>query len=211
MWKPQFPVHVWPSGLGVPRPHSHRGSNTLCGEDMDKERPRDFWCLCEDAQSTKPVWASDSVKVKQWDWITSAIVSFQSFQFLGYLAHMLLQEHGTPSSGNPVLDWESSEDSTYHVEFVDTNPECVFAVWMALTHHLWLIWGCDFYAPAYFFFIYKACWYFRIPLDLITGEAFWSSLPGKFFAEAFYFVITKPQPHHSCYNKSFCILLSSRQ
>ena len=52
------------------------------------------------------------------------------------------------------------------------------------------------------------------------SEYLWVSSLGKLFgpvcqgsldsfAEAFYLVITKSQPHHPCYNKSFCIMLSS--
>ena len=47
--------------------------------------------------------------------------------------------------------------------------------------------GCDFYAPAYFFLIYEAYLYFKIPLGLITGELFGPECQGSLdsFAELF--------------------------
>lgn len=39
----------------------------MCGEDVDKERPRDFWSLCEDAQSTKPVYRKHEENPPMWD------------------------------------------------------------------------------------------------------------------------------------------------
>lgn len=44
-------------------------------------------------------------------------------------------------------------------------------------------------------------------LGKLFGPACQGSLDS--FAEAFHLVITKSQPHHPCYNKSFCIMLSS--
>lgn len=89
---------------------------------------------------------------------------------------------------------------------------------MALTNHLWVILGCDFCAPVYFFLKYKACPYFQIPMGLSTEEVFCPGCQASldFFAEALYFmhnlhnsVTTKSQSRCPCYDKYFRITFAS--
>lgn len=67
---------------------------------------------------------------------------------------------------------------------------CVFPVLIALKNHLWVILGCDVYAPAYFFLKYKACLKFKTPVSLSTEELFGPGCQKSldFFAEALNFM-----------------------
>lgn len=89
---------------------------------------RGHWTSGLHAQSIKPVDASNSVKMKQRGQITSTVISFQSFQFLNIMLICSCKNIHLHAHKIQLYTERGSEDTMYHVEFVGTNPECVFPV-----------------------------------------------------------------------------------